>query len=732
MLKNSAIKESERRIKKIRATAFSPLGLLGHFRDLGQYTDLIYTLSEHRVRVRYKQSALGITWAVMQPLSLMLIYTVIFSRVAKIETNGEPYAIFVFVGLLPWTYFSTAITSGTSALTSHINLISKVYFPREILPLTYVIAAFFDFIIALVVLAMMMIYYRVNVSFNALYAIPIIAVMTGFVMSMVLILSATQVRFRDVGVGIPLLLQIWMFATPVVYPLSAIKSLPPFFALRVYDESNGWCHRKLPPRSFTGTSARIPIAGNLGNDLHYLAAQCLCPLQANRDNGSGGDLTPSTDYEMIDLRFDRVSKRYLIRNEDGGDSSHNPVLRKLKSVLRRPQEFWAVRDVSFEVLRGEALGIIGHNGAGKSTILKLLSSITIPSSGEITINGRLAALIEVGSGFHPELTGRENVYLSGSILGMRRSEIARKIDSIIDFAGILQFIDIPVKRYSSGMFVRLGFSIAAHLDPDILLLDEVLAVGDAAFQSKCLNRIDELRDAGKTIIFISHDLNAVERLCDRVLLMDHGKVIASGQPAEIIDLYKNSAGKSAASAFPGIKAQRDWPDAQTAPGDDIVRLRQVRITTADGETTSAIDIRQPIHIEMTYEVLEPGHILVPNFNVFNQERLHLFNIQESTEYWRRRPRPVGRYVSSACIPGNFFAEGSIVVDANVTSHIPVFGVHLHQRDAVAFSVIDSFDGDAARGYYTGPFAGLVRPLVDWSTHLDVDSLDLEQAEIVRN
>jgi lipopolysaccharide transport system permease protein len=219
--------KAERRVKKIRATAFSPIGLLGHLKDLAQYTDLIYTLSQHRVRVRYKQSVLGITWAIMQPLSLMLIYTVIFSLVTRIDTGGSPYAIFVFVGLLPWTYFSNALTSGTNALTSHIHLITKVYFPREILPLTYVIAAFFDFIIAWIVLAMMMIYYGVPLSAPALYAIPIIFVMTMFVLAMALIFSATHVRFRDVGVGIPLLLQIWMFATPVVYPLSAVKSLSP-------------------------------------------------------------------------------------------------------------------------------------------------------------------------------------------------------------------------------------------------------------------------------------------------------------------------------------------------------------------------------------------------------------------------------------------------------------------------------------------------------------------------
>ncbi len=421
---------------------------------------------------------------------------------------------------------------------------------------------------------------------------------------------------------------------------------------------------------------------------------------------------------MIDLKFDRVSKRYLIRQETDEKGPHR-LLRKLRNLWGPGQEFWALKDVSFEVRRGEALGIIGQNGAGKSTILKLLSNITIPSSGEITINGRLSALIEVGSGFHPELTGRENVYLSGSILGMRRAEITRKIESIIDFAGIRQFIDTPVKRYSSGMFVRLGFSIAAHLEPDILLLDEVLAVGDAAFQAKCLNRVDELRDSGKTIVFISHDLNAVERLCGRVLLLERGHIVADGSPVEVIDLYKSSGAK-ATTGFQGIKAVREWVNSEEAPSDGIVRMRKVRVCTENGETAESFDIRRPVCLEMTFEVLQPGHNLVPNFNLYNQERLHLFNVQEVESQWRGRTRPVGRYVSRAIIPGNFFSEGSLVVEANISSHIPVAAVHLHQRDAVAFCIIDSFDGDAARGDYTGPLGGVVRPKVKWITQHEPD------------
>jgi homopolymeric O-antigen transport system ATP-binding protein len=236
---------------------------------------------------------------------------------------------------------------------------------------------------------------------------------------------------------------------------------------------------------------------------------------------------------MFDLKFNNVSKRYLLKSgAEPGRRTRWPAL-----GLRSKAEVWAVRDVSFEVEQGEALGIVGHNGAGKSTILKLLSSITAPTRGEIAIRGRLSALVEIGAGFHGQLTGRENINLSGTILGMTRSEIARKVDSIIEFAGIGEYIDFPVKKYSSGMYVRLGFSIAAHLDPDIVLLDEVLAVGDAAFQIKCLDLIQELRAAGRTIVLVTHDLAAMVRLCDRAMLLQSGRIVLTGPPRKVIDEY---------------------------------------------------------------------------------------------------------------------------------------------------------------------------------------------------
>src|ERR1700681_421271 len=241
---------------------------------------------------------------------------------------------------------------------------------------------------------------------------------------------------------------------------------------------------------------------------------------------------------MIDLKFHQVSKKYNIRAN--GDSPKRWYGRGFLG-RKKPGQMWALRNVSFQVNEGEALGIVGHNGAGKTTVLKILSRITTPTAVKLTIRGILVALVEVSSGFHPELTGIENIYLHGAMLGMRRAEIRRKLDSIIDFAGVGRYIEVPVKRYSSGMYVRLGFAIAAHLDPDILLLDEVLAVGDAAFQAKCLERIAELRKSGRTIVFISHDLAAVYRLCDRAILLSHGCILSDGAPRQVIDEYQQMA-----------------------------------------------------------------------------------------------------------------------------------------------------------------------------------------------
>jgi lipopolysaccharide transport system ATP-binding protein len=366
-----------------------------------------------------------------------------------------------------------------------------------------------------------------------------------------------------------------------------------------------------------------------------------------------------------------------------------------------------LRGVSFDIAAGEVVGLLGRNGAGKSTLLKILARITEPSSGAAIIRGRVGSLLEVGTGFHPELTGRENVFLNGAVLGMARREVARRFDAIVAFAEVERFLDTPVKRYSTGMFMRLAFAVAAHLDPDVLLVDEVLAVGDAAFQRKCLEKMRAAAAAGRTVLVVSHDLTAVARLCRRALLLDAGRVVRDGPAAAVIDDYLHSG--------LGLTPARVW-DAETAPGDDVVRLRAVRIRDADGRVSGAIDIRRPSAIEIEYDVLRSGHGLVPNYHFFTARGECAFVAHDLDPAWRRRPKPAGRYQSAARVPGNFLADGTMTVGVAVTTYLP-FTVHCQARDAIAFRVLDSAAGDSARGDFAGPIPGAVRPILDCETQL---------------
>jgi lipopolysaccharide transport system ATP-binding protein len=366
---------------------------------------------------------------------------------------------------------------------------------------------------------------------------------------------------------------------------------------------------------------------------------------------------------------------------------------------------WALRDVSFSIRHGESIGIIGRNGAGKSTLLKILSRITEPTEGFVEIHGRTGSLLEVGTGFHAELTGRENIYFNGSLLGMRTSEIRRKFDEIVDFSGIEKFIDTPVKHYSSGMYMRLAFAVAAHLEPEILIVDEVLAVGDASFQRKCLNKMQQVGDEGRTVLFVSHNMPAVTRLCRRAILLDEGRIVQDGSSHEVVRAYLQSDN--------GTSAFRSWPDPFRAPGNDIVRLSFVRVRTEEGATAVDVDIRKPVGIEMDFIVRQPGHVLVPVCNFFNQEGVLIFQTSDHNPKWRHEARNPGRYKSTVWIPGNFLAEGTVIVSAAVCT-MDNFAIHFHERDAVSFHVLDSTDGDSARGDYGGSMPGIIRPLLNWT------------------
>ena len=430
----------------------------------------------------------------------------------------------------------------------------------------------------------------------------------------------------------------------------------------------------------------------------------------------------------IAIKVENLSKCYRIgMKEQMHDTFAQTLLEFIKSPLKNYRTYrslyrfddmnpnqdnnssgiiWALREVSFEVQEGEVVGIIGINGAGKSTLLKILSKITIPTSGRATIRGKISSLLEVGTGFHPELTGRENVYLNGTILGMRKKEIDRKFDEIVDFSGVEQFIDTPVKRYSSGMRVRLAFAVAAHLEPEILLIDEVLAVGDARFQKKCLDKMKDMGKHGRTVLFVSHNMPAVTRLCPRTILLNGGRVQIDDSSHRVVSAYMHSERAT--------KGERQWPDLMEAPGDEVVRLCAVRVKTKDGRITDTADIRQPVGIEMEYEVLQPGYELMVYYHVFNEEGIEAFETLDSDPTWRKKLRQVGRYVSTAWIPGNLLSEGMyFIAPGTWTLNPPVRRFRVD--DAIAIHVVDNTNGDGARVDFTGNLPGVVRPLLKWAT-----------------
>ena len=372
---------------------------------------------------------------------------------------------------------------------------------------------------------------------------------------------------------------------------------------------------------------------------------------------------------------------------------------------KKIETIWALKDISFEIDKGEAIGIIGRNGAGKSTLLKILSRITKPTTGKARINGRTGSLLEVGTGFHPELTGRENIYLNGAILGMYKKEISRKFDEIVAFAEIEKFIDTPVKRYSSGMYVRLAFAVAAHLEPEILLVDEVLAVGDFAFQKKCLEKMEDVTDKGKTVLFVSHNLTAVRNLCKRTLFMDCGRKVDFGDTPGIITKYIGQVLST--------KTCRIWNDMKQAPGTDEVRLHSISIQPKNGTPEDAIDITNTFFIEIKYWNLKQNNYLNPSVTLTTEDNATVFITTPLTEKeWHGRPFPRGLFRSEFCVPGNLLNNGryriSVLFVKNQQKWI------FREQDILVFDVHESFKRQSA---YYGKRLGVIRPVLEWTTEL---------------
>lgn len=342
--------------------------------------------------------------------------------------------------------------------------------------------------------------------------------------------------------------------------------------------------------------------------------------------------------------------------------------RQAWSRLRRPfhrgptdspngtEEFWALRDVSFEIKRGEAVGIIGRNGAGKSTLLKILSRITEPTTGRVTLRGRVASLLEVGTGFHPELTGRENIYLNGAILGMTRAEITRKFDEIVDFAGVEKFLDTPVKRYSSGMYVRLAFAVAAHLEPEILVVDEVLAVGDAEFQKKCLGKMEDVASHGRTVLFVSHNMGAIEALCARGILLEQGLLSLSSNVRETIAAYLRSLERDAETPIP-VRCIRN--------GIGRVRLQKVEIRGIIDETPGPPATGRPARIHFYFDRSVAD--LVCSFTIYDVRGQPIIHLSSSTDRRSHDRRSLKPYALTCTIDELFLLPGRYRI--NVALHI---------------------------------------------------------------
>jgi lipopolysaccharide transport system ATP-binding protein len=400
----------------------------------------------------------------------------------------------------------------------------------------------------------------------------------------------------------------------------------------------------------------------------------------------------------VSIRAVGLGKRYRLGRVESG-------YRQFARLLRREERqwLWALEDVSFDIHEGVPTAIIGRNGAGKSTLLKVLSRITEPTTGYADVSGRVGSLLEVGTGFHPELTGRENIYFNGAILGMRRHEIARKFDDIVAFSGVEQHIDTPVKWYSSGMYVRLGFAVAAHLEPDILIVDEVLAVGDAEFQKRCLGRMGEVAHEGRTVLFVSHNMHAVRRLCERAIMLDRGRIAMEGDVASVAQHYLASVD----SAGDG---RRRWLDPDTRPGDDICRITEVRITDDSGEPAASFFNSRPIYVTVEFDLAVVNPAFMVGIDLMTSDGVLVFTSYHRDVAEDAVPRFVeGRNAFRCAIPPGLLNSGRYALNLRVS-------LHNIRWIALEESVLQ-FDVMADHG--ESPFihaqarSGVILPVLDW-------------------
>lgn len=411
------------------------------------------------------------------------------------------------------------------------------------------------------------------------------------------------------------------------------------------------------------------------------------------------------------IKVDELTKRYQIGRVRRHDRNLTEAIAEFAAEpLRRLRRFgrsshsdkdaiWALNGVSFNVQPGEVTGLIGRNGAGKTTLLSVLSRITEPTSGRAEIRGRVASLLEVGTGFHPELTGRQNVYLSGAILGMRRRELDACFDEIVAFSGVEKFIDTPIKRYSTGMRVRLGFAVAAHLQAEILLVDEVLAVGDADFRQKCIGKMESVGRQGRTVLLVSHNMQLMQQLCERVLLMEDGKVTADGPARQVVQQYLQTGMR--------MGGECEWP-RPPAGGPEGAWLRSARLINHSGEVCSLIRANESFEVQVEYEIGTDHTLPAACVAFLDGDGNRLFGSSEwEVDARARRPRDAGVYRSRCQVPGDLFAAGEVYLEISLVKPEPAPRVIQQETAALAFEVVNPPD----RNELLRP--GLLAPRLDW-------------------
>lgn len=393
-----------------------------------------------------------------------------------------------------------------------------------------------------------------------------------------------------------------------------------------------------------------------------------------------------------------------------------------QSVQTDRNEFWALKDIHFEIREGETVGIIGANGAGKSTLLKILSRITSPTTGTVKVNGRVGSLLEVGTGFNPEMTGRENVYLNGAIQGMKKPEIDSKFDQIVSFAGVEKFIDTPVKRYSSGMYVRLAFSVAAFLDSEILIVDEVLSVGDQQFQNRCIQRLQEIIQEGRTVLFVSHGAGLVRKICSRAICLQRGEILCDTEPSAALDIYQAALRESGQSVneSPDEKIRIQTVsevvfDQDRRPGDDVTKLLSCKLVNPSGIVIDRALTSEGFFLEFTYEVYQGGIPLRPACIVSDELGNILFWTGDTSSNAGRTASPPGYYSTRLAFPGRFFAPGKLFFTFGVGEDAAAGHSHALASDALIISIEDDHCDSGIRGAYLGPLPGFIRPSLEWVT-----------------